>query len=135
MAAGRILLVDDDPLVRKAVRLTLSKAGYDVVEAGDGLEGVQAIRSGDNPLMVDAIICDLNMPQMDGRAAIRFFRAQFPSVPMIVLTGYPDSVYAGWIQEHGVTTVLMKPVQADKLIDTVDRAAQEHELFKDQFVV
>jgi two-component system chemotaxis response regulator CheY len=135
MSAGRILLVDDDAAVRKSVRLTLTKAGYEVVDAEDGVQGVQAIRAGDNPLMVDTIICDLNMPKMDGREAIRFFRSQFPSVPVIVLTGYPESLHAEWLQEHTVTAVLTKPAQADDLIDAVDTAAQEHELFKDQFVV
>ncbi|MBI5854079.1 MAG: response regulator [Nitrospirae bacterium] len=63
MSLGRVLIVDDEADVRKSVRLTLSKAGYDVVEAEDGEKGIEAIRSGDNPLMVDTIICDHCCPR------------------------------------------------------------------------
>ncbi|MGH7166173.1 MAG: response regulator, partial [Nitrospiraceae bacterium] len=90
MGLGRILVVDDEADVRKTVRLTLAKAGYDVVEAEDGEKAIAAIKSGDNPLMVDTVICDLHMPKVNGLEAIAFFRSQFPSVPVIVLTGKPD---------------------------------------------
>src|SRR2546422_5716192 len=69
---GRILIVDDEESIRKALRLTLSKAGYDVVEADDGAEGIEAIGTDDNPLMVDVIICDIRMPKINGLEAIAF---------------------------------------------------------------
>ncbi|TLY43332.1 MAG: response regulator [Nitrospirae bacterium] len=61
---GRILIVDDEESIRKALRVTLSKAGYDVVEAQDGEKGIEAIGADDNPLMVDVIICDIRMPKL-----------------------------------------------------------------------
>ena len=85
---GRILIVDDEESIRKALRLTLSKAGYDVVEADNGATGIEAIGADDNPLMVDVIICDIRMPKINGLEAIAFFRQQYPSVPVLVLTGY-----------------------------------------------
>ena len=66
MSEGRVLVVDDEADVRKSVRLILSKAGYDVIEAEDGEVGVATVKSGDNPLALNAIICDLNMPKMSG---------------------------------------------------------------------
>ena len=59
MIKGRVLVVDDEADVRRCVRLILTKAGYDVIEAEDGEAGVKAVKSGDNPIAVDAIICDL----------------------------------------------------------------------------
>jgi two-component system chemotaxis response regulator CheY len=65
MPHGRVLIVDDQPEIRHSLALILSRAGYDVVDAEDGETGIQAIRSGDNPLMVDAIICDVLMPRIN----------------------------------------------------------------------
>src|SRR5256885_12936586 len=87
---GRILIVDDEESIRKALRLTLSKAGYDVVEADDGAEGIEAIGTDDNPLMVDVIICDIRMPKINGLEAIPFFPQQYPSGPGLSLTRDPD---------------------------------------------
>ena len=90
MSLGRILIVDDEEDIRKSVKFLLTKAGYEVVEAPDGEAGVQAIKSGDNPLLVNAIICDMQMPNVNVMEAIGFFRQQFPMVPVIVMTGHPD---------------------------------------------
>jgi len=133
MSLGRILVVDDEANVRKTVNLALTKAGYDVVEAEDGEQGIQAIRSGDNPLLVDTIICDIYMPKINGVEAIAYFRSQFPSVPVIVMTGQPDVHNASALFKQGVVDYLVKPVEADKLVAVVKKAAKEHVLFKDQF--
>ena len=85
-----MLVVDHEADVRRTIRLTLTKAGFDAVEAEDGQAGIEAIRSGDNPLAIDTIICDMQMPNVNGMGASAYFRQQFPSVPVIVLTGNPD---------------------------------------------
>ena len=133
MGMGRILVVDDEADIRKSVRLTLTKAGYDVVEAEDGGTAIQAIRSGDNPLMVDAVICDLVMPKINGMEAIAFFRQQFPGVPVLVLTGHPNVDNASELFKQGVVDYLVKPIMPDKLIAAVGKAVKGRELFKDQF--
>jgi two-component system, chemotaxis family, chemotaxis protein CheY len=133
MGMGRILVVDDEADIRKSVRLTLSKAGYDVVEAEDGGKAIQAIRSGDNPLMVDAVICDLVMPKVNGMEAIAFLREQFPGVPVLVLTGHPNVENASELFKQGVVDYLVKPIVPDKLIAAVAKAVKGRELFKDQF--
>lgn len=79
MSEGRVLVVDDEADVRKSVRLVLSKAGYDVVEAEDGEAGVRAIKRRDNPFALGAIVCDLNMPNM---LEWRRFPISGPSFPM-----------------------------------------------------
>jgi two-component system chemotaxis response regulator CheY len=127
-----VLVVDDEADVRKSVRLTLVKAGYDVVEAEDGEKAIQAIRADDNPLMIDAIVTDIHMPKVNGMEAIAFFRSQFPSVPVIVLTGQPDLGGASHLYKQGVVEYLVKPVEPEKLTAAVHKAAQEH-VFKDDF--
>ena len=121
---GRILIVDDEESIRKALRLTLSKAGYDVVEADDGAEGIEAIGADDNPLMVDVIICDIRMPKINGLEAIAFFRQQYPSVPVLVLTGYPDVQLATNLLKQGVVDYLVKPADKDALNAAVERAME-----------
>ena len=132
MSLGRILIVDDEADVRKSVRMTLTKAGYDVVEAEDGEKAIKEIRSGDNPIMVDAIICDIHMPKVNGMEAIAFFRQQFPSVPVIVLTGQPEVAGATHLLKQGVVDYLVKPIAPEKLTQVVHKVAKEH-VFKDQF--
>ena len=134
MSEGRVLVVDDEADVRKSVRLILSKAGYDVIEAEDGEVGVQTVKSGDNPLSLDAIICDLNMPKMSGMEAIPYFRSQFPSCPVIVLTGAGTVDRATTLFKQGVVEFLTKPIDKEKLIAAVHKAVKEGG-WKDSFVV
>jgi len=132
MALGRVLVVDDEADVRKSVRLILTKAGYDVIEAEDGEKGIAAVRSGDNPLLLNTIICDLKMPQIGGMEAIAYFRSQFPSVPVIVLTGHATVENAAALFKQGVTDFLMKPVEPDKLTTAVSKAVKQSG-YKDDF--
>jgi two-component system chemotaxis response regulator CheY len=133
MSEGRVLIVDDEPDVRRTIKITLNKAGFDVVEAEDGEAGIQAIQSGDNPLAVDTIICDMQMPKVNGMEAVAYFRQQFPSVPVIVLTGNPDIRGANELFKQGIVEYLTKPIEPDKLVEAVIKAAKGHVLFKDQF--
>jgi DNA-binding NtrC family response regulator len=125
MSEGRVLVIDDEADVRKSVRLILSKAGYDVIEAEDGEVGVQTVKSGENPLTLNAIICDLNMPKMSGMEAIPYFRSQFPSCPVIVLTGAGTVDRATTLFKQGVMEFLTKPIDKDKLLGAVKKAMTE----------
>jgi len=123
---GRVMIVDDEDNVRKVMRLSLAKAGYDVVEAEHGGEGITAIGSDDNMLMVDVIICDIRMPKINGLEAIAFFQQQYPSVPIIVVTGFPDQKMATDLLARGVFDYLVKPVDKEKLLQTVAAAMEKH---------
>ncbi len=128
MAKARVLVVDDEADVRKSIRLSLTKADYDVVEAEDGEQAIEAIRSGDNPLLVSAIICDLVMPKVGGMEAIAFFRSQFPGVPILVLTGHPNIENMTDLYQQGVVDYLVKPIGPEKLLPAVEKAMQKHKL-------
>ncbi len=129
MAEGRVLVVDDEADLRKAIRSILTKADYDVVEAEDGEQAIAAIRSGDNPLLVSAIICDLVMPKVGGMEAIAYFRSQFPGVPILVLTGHPNIENMSELYKQGVVDYLVKPIAPEKLLVVVEKAVSEHKLF------
>ncbi len=132
MGRGRVLIVDDEEDIRKTVRLTLTKAGFDVVEAEDGEKAIKEIGSGDNPRMVDAILCDIQMPKINGKEAVAFFRQQYPSVPVIILTGQPQVQDATELMKQGVVDYLVKPVSPEKLTEIVAKHVKAH-VYKDKF--
>jgi two-component system chemotaxis response regulator CheY len=125
---GRVLVVDDEPLVRQVVRMTLEKAGYDVLEAENGEKAIEAINSNENPLVLDVVICDIRMPRINGVEAIEYFQQQYPHVPLIVLTGYPDTNMAVSFMRHGVVDYLVKPVNAERLRTAVTEAMDQRNL-------
>jgi two-component system chemotaxis response regulator CheY len=126
MSLGRILVVDDEEDVRKSIRLTLTKAGYDVREAEDGDQAITQIRSNDNPFKVGLIICDILMPKVNGMEAIAYFRQEFPSVPVIVLTAKPELAGATHLFKQGIVDYLEKPVSPEKLIQVVGKSIKEN---------
>jgi len=125
---GRVLIVDDAPHIRKVVRLTLQKAGYDVIEAENGEKAIEAINTGENRLLLDVIVCDIRMPKVNGIEAIAYFRQNYPRVPLIVLTGFPDTDMATSLLRQGVVDYLVKPVEGEKLKASVARAMEQREL-------
>ncbi len=126
MSLGRILVVDDEADVRKSVRLVLTKAGYDVREAEDGEKAITQIRSNDNPFKVSLIICDIHMPKVNGMEAIAYFRQEFPSVPVIVLTGEPELAGATQLFKLGIVDYLEKPISPEKLTQAVHKSVRDH---------
>lgn len=125
---GRVLVVDDEPDVRKIVRMTLEKAGYQVLEAEDGKTAIETINSGDNRLMLDVLITDIRMPAINGLEAIAYFRKEYPRVPIIVLTGFPDIQMATTLMEQGVVEYLVKPVEGQRLKAAVAKAMDQRDI-------
>lgn len=127
---GLILVVDDEPDVRKVIRMILTRAGYEVLEAEDGERAIQIINEGENPLLVDAMITDIRMPKINGFEVISYFQMLFPRVPLIVLTGYPDLEMANAFFKTGLVDYLVKPVDKDNLLNSVGRAIEQRELHR-----
>jgi two-component system chemotaxis response regulator CheY len=125
---GRVLVVDDEEAIRRTVGLVLKSAGYDVTEAADGGKAIEVLNSGDNPMMVDTIICDIRMPKIDGVEVISYFRSQYPSIPVIVLTGYPDADLSSSLMKDGVVEYLVKPVGREKLLGAVSGAIKRRKI-------
>ncbi len=125
---GGILVVDDDPDIRKLIRLILENSGYDILEAENGQEAMDLLRSGENPLVIDTIISDLTMPKVDGYEAIAYFQKEFPSIPIIVLTGIADLEVATSFMRRGISNYLVKPVDGKKLTTSVANAIAQRQL-------
>ena len=125
---GLVLVVDDEPDVRKVVRMTLEKAGYDVVEAEDGEKAIEEIKKGEHSMLLSLIITDIRMPNMNGIDVINYYGKEWPSVPVMVLTGFPDLDMAIAMLQHGVVDYLVKPVEAEKLRASVAQALEQRKV-------
>jgi DNA-binding NtrC family response regulator len=125
MSLGRVLVVDDEADVRRSVRLILTKAGYDVDEAEDPEAGVTLVKSGANKLPLSAIITDLNMPKINEIIVIPYLRSQFPSCPVIVLSGSNKMEKAANLFTQAGVEFLAKPIDQAKLLDAVKKAVKK----------
>ncbi len=121
---GRVLIVDDEPDTRRVVRMMLEKAGYDVLEANDGEKAIEVMNTGENRLMLDVVICDIRMPKIDGLFTAAYLRNEFPHVPVLMLTGYPDTEMAVTCVCEGAVDYLVKPVEGERLRSAVSRAME-----------
>ncbi|HEX9082784.1 MAG TPA: ATP-binding protein, partial [Holophagaceae bacterium] len=102
----RILLVDDDDLIRGTVPAMLEALGHQVVALGGGLEAVQRVGSG---LEVDLVILDLNMPGLDGEATLERLRLLRPELPVLLATGYREERDRRILERFKAVDLLMKP--------------------------
>jgi two-component system chemotaxis response regulator CheY len=116
-AAKRILTIDDSRTMRDMLRLTLSGAGYDVLQAVDGQDGLDLLRKE----RVDVVITDINMPKLDGYGVIRHLRAdsEYDDTPILVLSTESDQTTKEIGRDAGATGWLVKPFDPDQLIDIV----------------
>ena len=126
---GKILIIDDEEDVREVLRIHLESANYNVIEAENGEEGIALMKSGANLLQVGLIICDIRMPKVNGVEAIDFLKENAPSIPIMVVTGYPDSELAVSLLKKGVKDYLVKPVEKEKLLAKVKDALSAEQEF------
>ena len=109
----RILIIDDDPLLLNSLRDSLELDGHSVVTANGGEAGIDAFRAA--PTDIDAVITDLGMPYIDGRRVAEAVKADSPSTPVILLTGWGQRLMSdGEVPQH-VDRVLSKPPKLREL--------------------
>ena len=111
--AIRVLVVDDDVLVREVIVSQLEDQGYETVQASDGLAALAWLEKGG---AVDLMVTDFAMPGMNGLALIKEVRRRGNTLPALLLTGYADSTVQQAVQESN-TLLLRKPVRNDELIE------------------
>ncbi len=109
----RVLIVDDEPALREALRAGLELAGYEVHEAADGAEGLAKA----TPLRPDMIVLDVRMPGLDGYGVCRRLKANPATqrIPVIFLTGADDAGLHRRVREAGGTACLPKPFRLPEL--------------------
>jgi two-component system, chemotaxis family, chemotaxis protein CheY len=108
-----ILALDDSASLRQMVKLTLVSAGYNIVEAGDGLEGLAKAKTN----AIDMVVTDLNMPNMDGLAFIRALRQMpaYKGIPIVFLTTESDANLKQEAKSAGATGWITKPFKPEQL--------------------
>ena len=106
-----VLIVDDEPEVRRIVARVISQTGCHVREASDGIEGLVEIKK-DPP---DLLILDLVMPGLNGPDLLERIHEDHPSLPVIIITGHPDSALVAKAAEFMPLMLLTKPLDVVKL--------------------
>ena len=119
-----ILVADDEKNIREGLREALALDGYEVTTAADGQEAMETVTRGD----VDLLITDLKMPRLSGEELLKSVTAQFPTLPVIILTGHGTIESAVQAMHDGAYDFLTKPVNLDRLSLLVKRALASREL-------
>ncbi len=116
----RILVVDDSAAVRQQVAIVLSEAGFEVVEAGDGVDGASVIATDRGIAMV---ICDVNMPRMNGLDMVTQVKKepQNSALPIVMLTTEGQPAMIKQAKDAGAKGWIVKPFKADQLVATVKK--------------
>ena len=117
--AASILAVDDSASMRQMVSFTLKGAGYDVVEAADGVEALNIAKT----RSVNLVITDVNMPNMDGISLIRELRAlpTYKFTPLLMLTTDSSADKKQQGKAAGATGWIVKPFNPEQLLNTVKK--------------
>jgi len=103
-----ILLVDDETVLRKAIRRLLERLGYRVIEARTGDEALNLAKGHDGPIHVTLL--DMIMPGLDGIGTFRQLQKRYPDMPVIIMSGYDRETYEEALLDCGVRSFLQKPV-------------------------
>jgi CheY-like chemotaxis protein len=116
----RVLVVDDDELIRDALRLLLEELGAGVTEAADGREALERLEAGS----FDLVLCDLRMPEVDGFAVIRRIRGdrRWRDLPVVAVTAVGPGAGPDRVREAGFDAQLHKPFDLNDLVDALDSA-------------
>ncbi|HEX5368131.1 MAG TPA: response regulator [Dehalococcoidia bacterium] len=110
--APRILVIDDDRSVLRAIRLTLILDGFEVETASDGLEGLDQLNDAD----FDLVVLDLQMPGMDGRTCFREMRSRGYEMPVLIISAYGAETARAELQADGAVG---KPFDPDMLVEKI----------------
>ena len=115
----KILIVDDSATVRQQVGLALSQVGHEVLEAVDGQDGLERIGQGG----IDLVICDVNMPRMDGIEMVTRAKSEPANseLPIIMLTTEGDPSLIARAKKAGAKGCIVKPFKAELLVGAVKK--------------
>ena len=112
---AKILVVDDDPLIRGCTERTLALAGFKTAVAVDGADALACLET----TAFDAVVSDVRMPRIDGFELLDHIRLRFPDVPVVLMTGCMDEAMEQKALAGGARVMLEKPVASEDLIVAV----------------
>ena len=118
----KVLVVDDEPPIRKLLRMGLSSQGYEVIDATNGKMAIEMLEQ-----KPDLVILDLGLPDIQGLDLLRAIRGRYESIPVIVLSSRDDEVGKVQALDLGADDYVTKPFGMDELFARM-RAALRHQL-------
>jgi DNA-binding NtrC family response regulator len=116
MQHARVLIVDDEPLVRQTLSAWMKRKNFHVIEAEGGRQAMEMIRRGDP----DIVISDVVMPGMDGIQLLKEAKAIKADIPFLMISGYPSHSTAVDLMKHGASDYLPKPFTLEELTRRVN---------------
>jgi two-component system chemotaxis response regulator CheY len=122
MTAKRILVVDDSLAIRQQVGMALRQAGYAVIEAEDGAQGLEELGKGEH---FSLVICDVNMPRMNGLEMLEALKREpaYSQVPVVMLTTEGQPALIDRAKKAGAKGWIVKPFKAELMLAAVRRIA------------
>ncbi|MFO7577679.1 MAG: sigma-54 dependent transcriptional regulator [Pelovirga sp.] len=117
-AANKILVIDDEAIIREGLRQTLTLEGYQVVVAADGKAGLEKLQNDS----FSVVISDLKMPVMSGMEVLKAIQVLQPNVPVIIITGFASVDSAVEAMKNGAFEYLTKPFLPDQIVEKVQAA-------------
>jgi len=118
----RLLIVDDEPVICQACRRIFSRQGFEVEESTDARKGLSQAAEGD----YSAILLDIKMPHMDGIEFLEELRKKKPTVPVMIMTGYPSIPNAASAIRLGAADYITKPFTPEQITSAVQRMLAHH---------
>ncbi|MBS1153811.1 MAG: two component, sigma54 specific, transcriptional regulator, Fis family, partial [Myxococcaceae bacterium] len=126
-ALGRILIVEDEPITREGLKTLFLEEGYEVAEAADGEEALIQMRQFDPA----AVLCDVQMPRLDGLSLLRRSLESGSDATFIMMTGFATVENAVEAMRLGAESYLVKPLDVDSALITVEKAIEKRSLRRD----
>ncbi len=124
---AKILIIEDEEAIRRVLNKILSREGYEVDEAVDGVEGIAKIKSGD----YDVVLCDIKMPRKDGVEVLQEAKKINPELPFVMISGHGDLETAVQSMRLGAYDYIQKPPDLNRLLTTLRNAQTMGHLVKE----
>lgn len=126
---GTVLIVEDDEPVRRALASILSEEGYTVLQTASAEEALATLKQQKPP--VDVILCDIKLPRISGMELLEQLREDYPSIPVIVITGHGSEELAFEAARKGAYDYLSKPIDLNRLLVSIRNAIERSALVKE----
>ena len=117
----RLLVIDDEPMIGALFKSIFASSDHEVVVAANGAEGIRKLTEYEP----DLVFLDLLMPGMDGAQVLGKIRLISPALPVIIITGYPESACVDRALEYGPVTIMKKPLSPEAVRSAVESAVRK----------
>ena len=121
MAEERILVIDDEEIICRLLKDTLTDEGYQVETVNNGIEGVEKISRGEP---FDILLIDIRMPKKDGIQVLKEAKSKVPDIITIIMTGYPSIETIREASEYNAFDYITKPLDPDEVCECIKHSLE-----------